>query len=454
MTTPVTSQEPSLRPYRPGFIFSFFNAMGWTIALGSPLVLLAESLGATAAQVGLLSSFVFLLLPIQVLATVGLPRLGYKRQVLAAWSLRTVFLLIPLGIALMEPEGEQPHLVNLLLFSVFMFCFFRSLGTCAVQPWLFDLLPENLQSRYFGTDVMVVGCSGIMTLVFSGLTFSYFTGYLPFSIQYGFALIGSIIALVALSRLPSVPPPEPFDAIRVFTEGPRILREPGSFRKYLLITIIWITSGSAVGPFGVYYLRVELDLARDVILLFIALLSAGAIAGAWVFRTRLDRIGVRNAFALVVGLHLMVFSIWISFIGGRHWFDVEFGIWTLVIAYFFLGVAGSCFQITHLRYLSFLASGRDRALRVSLQTATLGFLAGLASIGWGFLFREPSGEPGMNVNAFLLYFVGIFIIQFVLLPLIRSLKEPSGDYKPLINSRGFLRTFRFLATIPVLRNKK
>ena len=59
----------SLRPFRAGYWFGGFNGLTWMMSLGTPMVLLIEHLGGSTIQVGMASSFVFLLLPVQVLAT-------------------------------------------------------------------------------------------------------------------------------------------------------------------------------------------------------------------------------------------------------------------------------------------------------------------------------------------------------------------------------------------------
>lgn len=456
MTADTNEPADSLRPYRAGFAFSFFNAPAFFIGLGTPLVLLAETLGASSSQVGLMYSFIFLLLPIQILATVGLPRFGYKRQVLVSWGIRCFGLVVPLIISLMAPEGYRPDLVIWLMGAIFLFCFFRSIGTCGVQPWLFDLLPEKLQNKYFSTDMMVAGTSGILSLVFSAFAFSFFEGYTAFSIQFAVAVVGGVVALFALSRLPSVPSPEPFEAWRIFVDAPRLLKEGGNFRNYLILTVIWTTTSCAVTPFGAYFLRAEIGLPRDVIVLFTAMASVGGISGAWFFRKRLDLIGIRNAFVIVILLHVTVFSIWGVFVGGNRFYGLTYGPWIFLIvsAYVLLGVAGSCYMASHLKYLAFISAGKDRALRVSLQTSVTGFLTGLAAIGWGHLFRESSGEAGMNVSAFLFYFVSISIIQLGMLPFLIRLPEPSGDFKLIFNPRGIARPFRSLATIPVFRYRQ
>ena len=92
-------EELSLRPFRPGLMFGFFNAMTWQVALGTPMVLFAERLGASAFAVGLAYSFVFVLTPVQVLATALLPKYGYKRMMLSGWGLRSLFLLPPVALA-------------------------------------------------------------------------------------------------------------------------------------------------------------------------------------------------------------------------------------------------------------------------------------------------------------------------------------------------------------------
>ncbi len=74
---PTAQSDPALAPYRAGLLFGFFNALTWQIGIGTPMVLFAERLGASSFQVGLAYSFVFLLTPVQVVATALLPHYGF-----------------------------------------------------------------------------------------------------------------------------------------------------------------------------------------------------------------------------------------------------------------------------------------------------------------------------------------------------------------------------------------
>ncbi len=102
------SRDPGLHPYRQGLYFAFFNALNWQIATATPTVLFMAYLGADSFQTGLVYSWPLLLTPVQVFATVLLPRLGFKRLTIAGWGARSWFLLVPLGLTLLAREGTSP----------------------------------------------------------------------------------------------------------------------------------------------------------------------------------------------------------------------------------------------------------------------------------------------------------------------------------------------------------
>ncbi|MFI5356817.1 MAG: hypothetical protein ACHQ4G_05735 [Opitutales bacterium] len=105
---PTAKSDPELHPFRSGLVFAFFNALVWQVAIGTPMVLFAERLGASSFQVGLAYSFIFLQTPLLVLLTALIPRFGFKAVSLGGWAARSVFLLLPLGLAILAPEVGPP----------------------------------------------------------------------------------------------------------------------------------------------------------------------------------------------------------------------------------------------------------------------------------------------------------------------------------------------------------
>ena len=225
--------KPSLSPYANLLKFSFFNATTWMIALGTPLVLLAGELGASSFEVGLIYAFVFLLLPVQILATSTLPRFGYKRQIIFAWLTRGIFLFIPLTLALLSPEQPQRWMVLALIFSTLGFSFFRTLGSCAIMPLLYETLPENVRGRYFSTDQAIIGTSGIITLLFCAYLFRILPTYEAFAWQYGYAILGTGMTVFYLIRIKDPPKPKQVDFKEIIHETPAVCLRRSPFHGTL-----------------------------------------------------------------------------------------------------------------------------------------------------------------------------------------------------------------------------
>lgn len=145
---PTAKSDPELFPFRPGLTFAFFNALAWQIGIGTPMVLFAEELGATPFQVGLAYSFVFVLTPLQIVSTALLPRFGFKALMLGGWRTRSFFLGVPVLLAVLAMRGVQSWMLGAMIWSVFFFCVFRSIGAASGTSWFYAILPEGVRGRY------------------------------------------------------------------------------------------------------------------------------------------------------------------------------------------------------------------------------------------------------------------------------------------------------------------
>src|ERR1044071_3584767 len=104
-------QPPARAALPPGlnnvFAFQAFNALSFQMVLSSPMVLYAKTLGASATVLGIITGMVSLLVIFQIPATQYVPRVGYKRFVLAGWGMRVMFIfgmvLVPLTGSFLNP---------------------------------------------------------------------------------------------------------------------------------------------------------------------------------------------------------------------------------------------------------------------------------------------------------------------------------------------------------------
>jgi hypothetical protein len=418
------SDPDGLRPFRAGIWFGGFNGVTWMIGLGTPMVLMAEQFGADAFRVGLASAFVFLLLPVQVLATSTLARLGYRRQMVLGWGIRALFLLVPLGLALAAPADPAPWMVDLLVASVFGFCFFRAFGVAAHVPWLAAILPISVRGRFFATEGVVTSVVGVATLLLCSTLFTRLPGHDAFAIVYVLAMAGSALAIASLFRLPGAPPPAPVPLRSLHRELRSLWFDRGAFRFYLALSLLGSVVGSSLGAFTTYYLRAEVGLPAGTILAFTAAQFAGQIAGGWSIRLTLDRAPLRRFFRMAALGVAAVQALWLAYVAGVRALEA----W-LPVVYFGLGAASGIHQAAHSTYLPELSSAERRPVAIAVFTATLGVLAGLAPMAWGLALQKGGSVPGVDAPRFALFFALGIASQLLLLVLygrIRHGREQPG----------------------------
>jgi MFS family permease len=409
---------PSLRPFRAGLAFGAFNGLTWMVGLGTPMVLLAEALGGSALQVGLATSFVFLVLPIQVLATAALPRLGYKRQMTLGWGVRAGFLLVPLLLAVVAPSPPAPWMAGALVASVFGFCVFRAFGAAAHIPWMAAILPPELRGRFFATDSAITAAVGVGTLLLSAQLFARFPGWPAFALVYGIAILGSGLAVTSLSRLPSAPPPPPTPVRTLHREAARLCLAPGAFRTYLLLSLLAGSTTTSIAPFAAYYLKVEAGLSESSILGFTALQFVGQSLGGSSIRAVIDRVPLRRLFRLAALVFVGVQGFWLSHLAQ----GASLTRW-MPLAYLGLGYAAGVSNAAHFTMLPELSEAERRSVSVSVFTATLGVMTGLAPIVWGALLKSGGPHPGLHLDRFAAFFAIGVLSNLLLLALYRFLPD-------------------------------
>lgn len=442
MTEAPANERLSAHPLRSLLAFSFTNATCWLIALGTPMVLLAGELGASTVAVGFAYAAVFLLLPVQILATATLPRFGFKRQMIFGWAMRSLFLLFPLGLALGRPAAGQTWPVALLLVGVIGFALFRSLGSCAVMPWIYHLVPEGIRGRYFTTDQSLSGLAGVVTLLFCAALFQWLPPFEAFAWQYGFALVGSVLSVALLFTLPDAPRPARTSIRAIVEETPRWCLRPSEFRRYLGFMIAAHVFMAAFPPFIAYYLKVEVGLPSSRILVYTAFQYVGAITGALIVRSFVDRLGVKPFYRLALAGQILLMGFWIGHV--HHLGGTE----PLVPASYFLGGATlAWWNAAHLKYLPRVCPEESRALALSIHGSVVGLLAGLAPILWGLLLKESDPVGGMREGRFAIYLAATAGVQAVLFLIVPRLTS-EGRETPAQPAFGQLvRSFRYMGSL-------
>ena len=437
---PTAKTDPELAPFRSGLVFGLFNALTWQVALGTPLVLFAHQLGASPLEVGLATSFVLLLTPLQILSTALLPRFGFKRVMLGGWAARSVFLVVPIGLAAAVPWwGARGWMAEALVGSVFFFCLCRSIGAAAFNPWIYAIVPASARGRYFANDQFVSAVGSVLTLLMSVALFRWCSEYTALLALYVIALAGSTLSFFALRKLPDGPRPETVSVREVAEATPRHIATRGTFRTYLWIASGYYVLSTPIPAFVAYYLKVVPGLTMQQIMAFEVVRYFGVFLAAWGIRRRVDAAGAKPFLLVSLGLYVAVAVYWWFFL--RNGFG---GLGGILLAYLLLGVAATCWTVANLNYLPKIVPEAERPLMVSIHGAVTSCLGGCAPLVWGWFLKTGDVDgPAIDVAVFGWFFVTMGAVAAGLAYFVARLPEDRTVHvEPLSIGSAVLRPFR------------
>jgi len=438
---PTAKTDPELAPFRPGLVFAFFNAMAWQIGIGTPMVLFAEQLGATPFQAALAYSFVFVLTPLQIVSTALLPRYGFKALMLGGWRTRSFFLGVPavLAVVMLLGARERPWMVQALVWSVFWFCVFRSIGAASGTSWFYAILPEKVRGRYFASDQLVSAIAGVATLLASAALFACLPVYAALLAQYIISLVGSTVSYYALKRLPDAERPTTINLAMVLRDTPRHLFTASRFRTYAWLAVISSVISTPIPPFAAYYLKVGPKLSTAVIMLAEMLRYSGVIVAAWVIRRRIDAVGAKPFFGVAMLLYGAVGAYW--------WLYLENGVGGLAgifAVYFVFGLGAATWAIANLNYLPQTVSAAERTLAVSIHGAVTAFMGGFSPMIWGLFLKSGEGASrAIDTQVLQWFFVSVVVGALALgLAFARLPAGKEGEVEPSLVGDVVLRPLR------------
>ncbi len=431
--------SPELRPVSDCLWFAFFNTITWSIGISTPLVLFAEQLGATAFQIGVVSSLVLLLTPVQILSTALLPRLGYKRLMLSGWGIRSFMLLVPITLAVLAPHlGVRAWMAPALIWSVFFFCLFRAIGLAANLPWFYAIIPEAVRGRYFATESVMAGTASVLTLVASAALFAVLPVYQALLVQYMLALGGSVMSWNTLRKLPEGPKPEPIGLATIWRATPRLLFAPSDYRRYLGLSVLCWLATSPLAAFMAYYLKSVRHLEPGSIMGLEIIRCLGVIAAASLIRRKIDVVGARPYLLSSLGIYILIALYWLVYVSTG--FGGGAG---LVVSYLAMGLAGTGWAVGNANVLPKVASGNERTLMIALYGAMTALAGGGSAVIWGRWLKPADGAAGLDTFWFQVFFVCTIVGAAVISYRLTRHPEPNAeDAEPLMVVNAILRPMR------------
>jgi MFS family permease len=432
LRTPPLHSSNSLTPKPAGlaglanaYWFATFNALSYQIVLGSPMVLYAKHLEASATVLGIIAGMMPLLVIFQIPAAKHIARIGYKQFVFAGWGTRVMFIFLIAGVPFLGGFLTPSNRIALLLFLLFGFNLSRGISSAAWLPWITALVPAEVRGRYLARDSACVNAASAVTLVLAGFALGRQPSPYQFAAIFAFSALMGTISLSFLKRIPDARGPDDEADNREPVPWLAIAAHP-PFRKLLRMNIAWSIAYGGLAAFTVAYLKGAAGMDEGRILLVTGLAYLGGIGGLVLFGSRLDHHGSKPVLLVCLLGWVGVLLGWTLLSGGV--VGTSLGVVLGLQVLMGLGYAVYAMANTRLAMAVVPAMGRNHFFALFSVVGNL--TLGIAPILWGLLI-DAFGQRcfvtlGFEWNRFSLFFLLVTLACAVTLALCRRLEEPQA----------------------------
>lgn len=418
---PADSFPPGLHN---AFLFATCNALSFPIVFGSPMVLYAKSLGASATALGILAGLMPLLVILQIPSAKHVPRFGYRLFVLLGWAARTVVYFAIAGLPLLGALDAGARL-SLLLGLMFVFTMLRGISSCAWLPWITSLVPENLRGRYLATDFACVQGAGFVAVMGASWWLGAASGNAGFSGLFLFGALAGLASLFFLRKIPEIDPPHAVRESSAPVPWKEIMLHPPFFRV-LGFALVWSAAFGGVATFTVEWLKDAAGLSEGAVLRVTAVSYTGGLMAVWLTGRRLDAFGSRPMLALAVAIWIVIVGCWLALAGGVF----EPNAVTLVPLHVAMGFAGALVGMAMMRLVmgSIPVMGRSHFFAVFSVVSNV--TLGASPVVWGLLLDVLRGSgfarERWGYTSHSIYFAGVALTMLAALILCARLHEPKA----------------------------
>jgi MFS family permease len=427
------------------FLFAAFNALSFQIVLGSPMVLYARNLGASATVLGIITGMLPLLVIFQIPAASYIGRLGFKRFVYAGWGTRVIFIFAIAAVPVLAFLTTATRL-SLVLFLLFMFNLFRGISSAAWLPWITSLVPVSARAKYLALDQAIIGVASCLAFVIAAACLGNKPSAWQFSLIFFFSGIFGAISLRFLGRIPDVQVPEEIRTSKQPVPWLEMIQFP-PFKRLLIMNLGWSSAYGGISAFTVAFLRNQPSMNEATILYVSSVFFLGAVLSLW-FGARMDRFGSKPVMIFASLLWMFILAIWIL-LAGKIILPMPF---LIVVLQFLMGIGASLFNMANVRLTMTITPEYGRTHFFALYSVVANLSLGLSPVLWGMLIDLFAGVNffwhGFHWTRFSIFFLGAELMFLGTLFLKFRLEEKAaGNVEDLMKELIFAAPLRLLAKL-------
>jgi MFS family permease len=418
----------------------------FTLALGMPLIMLLERVGAAGVVIGLMTTVQSLAMLLQIPSALVAERVASRKK-FWLWLHLCHRLLWYLPLFLLWYFGRDPRIAWHLLAVVSISSMLASAGTASWYSWMMDLVPERVRGRFWSIRQSVVMLANLLSMVIAGcLLDTNWGGRDSSQSMLGFALVFLLAASVGcIDSLLHLLIPEP-QGRRANLSGRLLLRlrEPFRNRDFLWTTLAFGMWNFSLGfaRFGDVYLKRECGAQYSALSALYISTALGCVLASYGWSHIMDRLGNRTVSLLMFAIAPVFGLIWwlapagevmLAFLPGQP--VVPKIIPLLFVGNFLSSAFYSCAVLVQITLCSATTSAENRTLALAMHWTIVGLLGALGPVlgglvmdlwaqnHWSFLL--PFGLPLSYQHVLvLLHMLSCWLIA---LPLIRKIQKNQDE---------------------------
>ena len=401
--------------------FSMFNAVSFQITLGSPMILYAKSLGATATVLGIIAAMGPLLTTAQIPAARHLGRVGYRRFILMGWGSRTIFIFLIAAVPLLA-FLNNPGKIEVIVFALFVFNLLRGISSGAWLPWLTDLIPQDVRGRFLSRDQLFMHFGSLVSLTLSALILRGNAHPWQFSLVFVISACGGVASLLFLNRIPDIPAHETINKSNMRVPWREIVAHPPFFRLVVFNGLFAFTAGS-LGVFTVAFMKARIGYSESRILYLTTLTFVGAMITLPLIGRVLDRVGSKPILRLSLAVYALLILGWALLASGV----IAPSLVLIGALQFVAGIAGPNFNLANVRITMNTMPQMGRSHFFAIFSVISSLMLGLGPLLWGVCLdaigSHRASWGGLEWNKFSVFYFTLLALNLVTLLLAAALHE-------------------------------
>ncbi|HUR47172.1 MAG TPA: MFS transporter [Candidatus Saccharimonadales bacterium] len=385
------------------YFFATFNALSFQMVLGSPMLLYAKSIGASATVLGIIAGMMPLLVIFQIPAAQHVARVGYKKFVYAGWGTRVMFIFVLAGLPITFPILNETSRLALLLLLLFGFNLSRGISSAGWLPWITSLVPAPIRGGYLARDAAWVSMASFCSFILASFCLQANPRPWQFSLLFLFSALMGATSLVFLKRIPEGVSDEDESNSKAPVPWGAIFRYK-PFQKLLWMAMSWAVAYGGLTAFTVVYLKTEAGLSEGHILLLNSVFFLGGLCSL-ILGSRLDRLGSKPVLTFAFLAWLLIIAGW-TLLAGRF---LNLTLSLILCLQFVMGLCASLVSMSNTRLAMAIAPPMGKNHFFALFSVSSNVTLGLAPILWGVMIDAVGPAQiqslGVEWNRYSLFFL-------------------------------------------------